>query len=83
MRLRYRDRLDEAIYNTELPPQIVLSEGQLAANGFSILCAASTAYPWSSCAGALVAVRLDVGDDAPVRWRHRRVMSRQVPRSGT
>jgi len=25
----------------------VLSEGQLAANGFSILCAASTAYPWS------------------------------------
>ena len=25
----------------------MLSEGQLAANGFSILCAASTAYPWS------------------------------------
>jgi len=47
MRLTFRDRLDEALYNTELPPQIVLSEGQLAANGFSILCAASTAYPWS------------------------------------
>lgn len=47
MRLRYKDQLDEALYNTDLPPQIVLSEGQLAANGFSILCAASTAYPWS------------------------------------
>ena len=47
MRVRFRDELDEALYNTELSPQIVLSEGQLAANGFSILCAASTAYPWS------------------------------------
>lgn len=47
MRLRFRNQLDEALYNTELPPQIVLSEGQMAANGFSILCAASTAYPWS------------------------------------
>ena len=47
MRLRYKDQLDDALYNTDLPPQIVLSEGQLAANGFSILCAASTAYPWS------------------------------------
>ena len=47
MRLRYKDQLDEALYYTDLPPQIVLSEGQLAANGFSILCAASTAYPWS------------------------------------
>ena len=47
MQLRYRDQIDDAIYNTELPPQIVLSEGQLAANGFSILCAASVAYPWS------------------------------------
>jgi ABC-type nitrate/sulfonate/bicarbonate transport system ATPase subunit len=36
-----------AVYNTDLPPQLVLSEGQLAANGFSILCAASVAYPWS------------------------------------
>ncbi|RWG14588.1 MAG: hypothetical protein EOQ55_23655 [Mesorhizobium sp.] len=48
MGLRYRDQLDEALYNTTLPPQIVLSEGQMAANGFSILCAASTAYPWSN-----------------------------------
>lgn len=31
----------------DIPPQVMLSEGQLAANGFSILCAASTAYPWS------------------------------------
>ncbi|MYM83356.1 AAA family ATPase [Duganella sp. FT50W] len=28
-------------------PQLTLSEGQLAANGFSILCAASTSYKWS------------------------------------
>jgi hypothetical protein len=48
MGLRYRDQLDEVLYNTSLPPQIVLSEGQMAANGFSILCAASTAYPWSN-----------------------------------
>jgi hypothetical protein len=48
MGLRYRDQLDEVLYNTTLPPQIVLSEGQMAANGFSILCAASTAYPWSN-----------------------------------
>lgn len=47
MGLHYRDPLDDAIYDTDLPPQVVLSEGQLAANGFSILCAASTAYPWS------------------------------------
>lgn len=47
MGLHYRDPLDDALYDTKLPPQVVLSEGQLAANGFSILCAASTAYPWS------------------------------------
>lgn len=47
MGLHYRDPLDDAIYDTGLPPQVVLSEGQLAANGFSILCSASTAYPWS------------------------------------
>jgi hypothetical protein len=47
MGLHYRDPLDDALYDTGLPPQVVLSEGQLAANGFSILCAASTAYPWS------------------------------------
>jgi hypothetical protein len=47
MSLHYRDPLDDALYDTDLPPQVVLSEGQLAANGFSILCAASTAYPWS------------------------------------
>lgn len=52
MQLRYRDPIDDALYNAQhnvqLPPQIVLSEGQLAANGFSILCAASVAYPWST-----------------------------------
>ena len=47
MMLHYRDRIEEATFDTSLPPQVVLSEGQLAANGFSILCAASTAYPWS------------------------------------
>ncbi|MBB2932059.1 AAA family ATPase [Paraburkholderia silvatlantica] len=47
MQLRYADAVDNAQYRTTLPPQLVLSEGQMAANGFSILCAASTAYPWS------------------------------------
>ena len=47
MQLRYADELDNAQYKTNLPPQLVLSEGQMAANGFSILCAASTAYRWS------------------------------------
>lgn len=48
MALRYRDKVEDAIESgKDLPPQVVLSEGQLAANGFSILCAASTAYPWS------------------------------------
>lgn len=48
MQLRYADDIDNEIYNRQLPPQLVLSEGQMAANGFSILCAASTAYPWSN-----------------------------------
>ncbi|UUL83971.1 AAA family ATPase [Sphingomonas qomolangmaensis] len=48
MALRYREKVENAIEAVkDLPPQVVLSEGQLAANGFSILCAASTAYPWS------------------------------------
>lgn len=47
MRLRYADPIENAQYQTDLPPQLVLSEGQMAANGFSILCAASTAYRWS------------------------------------
>ncbi|OOG70025.1 hypothetical protein B0E45_14585 [Sinorhizobium sp. A49] len=48
MSLRYREQIEAAIEREkDLPPQVVLSEGQLAANGFSILCAASTAYPWS------------------------------------
>lgn len=48
MALKYRERVEHAIETQkDLPPQVVLSEGQLAANGFSILCAASTAYPWS------------------------------------
>lgn len=48
MQLRYADVIENEIYNRQLPPQLVLSEGQMAANGFSILCAASTAYPWSN-----------------------------------
>jgi len=47
MQLRYADAIENAQYKTSLPPQLVLSEGQMAANGFSILCAASTAYRWS------------------------------------
>lgn len=48
MALRYREKVENAIESRkDLPPQVVLSEGQLAANGFSILCSASTAYPWS------------------------------------
>ncbi|APG86725.1 AAA family ATPase [Sinorhizobium americanum] len=47
MELRYADPIENAQYRTSLPPQLVLSEGQMAANGFSILCAASTAYRWS------------------------------------
>jgi hypothetical protein len=48
MALRYREKVENAVESKkDLPPQLVLSEGQLAANGFSILCAASTAYPWS------------------------------------
>ncbi|MGE8588295.1 MAG: hypothetical protein ACN6OD_02685 [Alcaligenes sp.] len=47
MQLRQPDAIDGAQYKTTLPPQLVLSEGQMAANGFSILCAASTAYRWS------------------------------------
>lgn len=47
MALRYADPIENAQYKTALPPQLVLSEGQMAANGFSILCAASTAYRWS------------------------------------
>jgi hypothetical protein len=41
MGLHYRDPLDDAIFDTDLAPQAVLSEGQLAANGFSILCCRS------------------------------------------
>ncbi len=48
MKLRYADKLDNARFDTRLAPQLVLSEGQMAANGFSILCAASIAYPWSN-----------------------------------
>lgn len=48
MALRYREKVENAIETEkDLPPQVMLSEGQLAANGFSILCAASTAYRWS------------------------------------
>lgn len=47
MQLRHPDGIESAQYKTSLPPQLVLSEGQMAANGFSILCAASTAYRWS------------------------------------
>jgi len=47
MNMRSRVRGGSVASESNIPPQIVLSEGQLAANGFSILCAASTAYQWS------------------------------------
>ena len=48
MQLRYADEVDNSRYDTSLAPQLVLSEGQMAANGFSILCSASVAYKWSN-----------------------------------
>jgi hypothetical protein len=48
MQLEYSDQIESSLLSgRKVPPQVVLSEGQLAANGFSILCAASTAYRWS------------------------------------
>lgn len=47
MGLSFRDPFENNLFDKSLPPQVILSEGQLAANGFSILCAASTAYRWS------------------------------------
>lgn len=48
MQLDYGEELEDIPFAPrKVPPQVVLSEGQLAANGFSILCAASTAYRWS------------------------------------
>ncbi|MES0110032.1 AAA family ATPase [Mesorhizobium sp. M0013] len=48
MQLEYGDQIENSLLSDrKVPPQVVLSEGQLAANGFSILCAASTAYRWS------------------------------------
>jgi len=49
MRLRYADPIENARYRTELPPQLVLSEGQMAANGFSIC--APRALPIAGRAG--------------------------------
>lgn len=45
IRRRAQDGGSSEIRN--LNPQLILSEGQLAANGFSILCSASVSYPWS------------------------------------
>lgn len=47
MGLKFQDRWEDHTFDKTLSPQAILSEGQIAANGFSILCAASTAYPWS------------------------------------
>lgn len=48
MALQNRAQLQSGATPQEaVPPQLMLSEGQIAANGFSILCAASTAYQWS------------------------------------
>ncbi|WSH65618.1 AAA family ATPase [Rhizobium ruizarguesonis] len=48
MGLHYDDAIVDSFESAKgLAPQLVLSEGQMAANGFSILCAVSTAYRWS------------------------------------
>ncbi|MFK4771438.1 AAA family ATPase [Rhizobium sp. ZW T2_16] len=55
MQLDYGDELENIpSAPRKVPPQVVLSEGQLAANGFSILCAASTAYRWSRWSALLL-----------------------------
>ena len=46
-RIRRRAQDGGAPEVRNLNPQLILSEGQLAANGFSILCSASVSYPWS------------------------------------
>jgi len=45
--LREKSRAGEQAVDRPVNPRLILSEGQLAANGFSILCSASTYYPWS------------------------------------
>ena len=47
MGLRRRTWIDEEAKDREIDPRLLLSEGELAANGFSILCSASVSYPWS------------------------------------
>ncbi|WP_020092771.1 AAA family ATPase [Methylobacterium sp. 285MFTsu5.1] len=54
MAVRRTNILEDAGPQRGLPPQLVLSEGQMAANGVGILCAASTAYQWSSWRALLV-----------------------------
>ena len=66
MRLRYADEVDNSRYDSRLAPQLVLSEGQLAANGFSILCAASVAYRWSTWRALLL------GRSPPAQRHHPR-----------
>lgn len=54
MAVRRTNILEDSCPERGLPSQLVLSEGQMAANGFGILCAASTAYRWSSWRALLV-----------------------------
>lgn len=46
-RIRRRAKIGAPPVDRPVNPQLILSEGQLAANGFSILCSASVSYPWS------------------------------------
>ena len=45
--LREKNRAGAQAVDRPVNPRLILSEGQLAANGFSILCSASVYYPWS------------------------------------
>jgi len=46
-RLREKNKSGAPAVDRPVNPRLILSEGQLAANGFSILCSASAYYPWS------------------------------------
>ena len=46
-RIRRRTKAGAPPVDRTINPQLILSEGQLAANGLSMLCSASVSYPWS------------------------------------
>jgi len=53
-RLRRRKKIGDISEIRPIDPHLILSEGQLAANGFSILCSASVSYQWSRWSALLL-----------------------------